>query len=411
MAQRFTAEQVCDQILSSLDDGSDDEAVREQIIDDDDSEENNSFSIVSDNSDPEYEPDTTEEISSEDDSDYDGEAANQSEPAQVPTDEAESYTSKNGLVWLSADPPSSRTRGCNICHTTEGPCGKAKLILTESDALSCFLDDDILHKVIQNTNQYARMYMVSKGRDPSTWKRVDETEMKAVIGVLYLLGVYRSQHESLRSLWSSGHSGRPIFKAAFSINRFEQIVSFMRFDDRDTRQVRKINDKFAPFRSLWNAFNENCRKNYNVGPYVTIDEQLIPFRGRCSFRQYMPKKPDKYAMKLFLMCDVATAYTFNGLPYAGREGDQRCTGLAESVVKKLVEPILNSGVNVTTDNWFTSAKLAADLLCKHITLLGTMRKNKPEIPSVRGDLWDQACLVFAKSKPWCPMCQKETRPL
>lgn len=103
MAQRFTAEQVCDQILSSLDDGSDDEAVREQIIDDDDSEENNSFSIVSDNSDPEYEPDTTGEISSEDDSDYDGEAANQSEPAQVPTDERESYTSKNGLVWLSAD--------------------------------------------------------------------------------------------------------------------------------------------------------------------------------------------------------------------------------------------------------------------------------------------------------------------
>jgi hypothetical protein len=35
---------------------------------------------------------------------------------------------------------------------------------------------------------------------------------------------------------------------------------------------------------------------------------------------------------------------------------------------------------VTTDNWFTSTKLASDLLLKQITLLGTMRKNKPDIP-------------------------------
>lgn len=225
--------------------------MREQI--DSDDEENASFeSIVSDDSDPEYEPDITGEISSEDDSDDDGEAA-RNEPVQVPADETESYTSKNGLLWLSADPPSSRTIGCNILHTKEGPCGKAKLVLTESDALSCLIDDDILHKVIENTNQYARMYMVSKGRDPSTWKQVEETEMKAVIGVLYLIGVYRSK--SLRSLWSSGHSERPIFKAAFSINRFEYI---MRFDDRGTRQARKINDKFALFRSLWNAFIEHC---------------------------------------------------------------------------------------------------------------------------------------------------------
>lgn len=68
------------------------------------------------------------------------------------------------------------------------------------------------------------------------------------------------------------------------------------------------------------------------------------------------------------------------VPFTGREGDQQYTGLAECVVKKLVELILNSGVNITNDNWFMSAKLAADLLCKDITLLETMRKNKPEVP-------------------------------
>ena len=34
---------------------------------------------------------------------------------------------------------------------------------------------------------------------------------------------------------------------------------------------------------------------------------------------------------------------------------------------------------MTTDNWFTSSKLAGDLLLKQITLLGMLRKNKPDI--------------------------------
>ncbi len=86
-------------------------AVREQI--DSDDEENASFeSIVSDNSDPEYEPDITGEISSEDNSDDDGEAVKKKKNIQV---SAESYTrNKNGLVWLSADPPSSRTSKAEI---------------------------------------------------------------------------------------------------------------------------------------------------------------------------------------------------------------------------------------------------------------------------------------------------------
>lgn len=281
---------------------------------------------------------------------------------------------------MSADPPPSKTRACNIRHTKEGPRGEAKNVGSELEAFSCFIDNEILQTIIENTNKYGREYMSSKKGDSNLWTPVDEIEMKAVIGVLYLLGVYRSQHESLRCLWSNGHSARPIFKAAFSVNRFEQILAFLRFDDRDTRQQRASNDKFVPFRSLWNAFVENCRRNYHVSAYVTIDEQLIPFRGRCGFCQYMPSKPDKYGMKLFLMCDVETAYTFNGLPYVGREGNERCVGLAESVVTKLAEPLHKSGINITTDNWFTSSRLATALLSKQITLLGTVRKNKQEVP-------------------------------
>lgn len=42
---------------------------------------------------------------------------------------------------------------------------------------------------------------------------------------------------------------------------------------------------------------------------------------------------------------------------------------------------MNSGRNLTTDNWYTSILLANDLLKEKITLVGTLRKNKREIPN------------------------------
>ena len=54
-------------------------------------------------------------------------------------------------------------------------------------------------------------------------------------------------------------------------------------------------------------------------------------------------------MKLFLICDCTSGYTYNGLPYTGREGDTR-VGLAEHFVKTLCNPVHKSGINVTTDN-------------------------------------------------------------
>ena len=86
---------------------------------------------------------------------------------------------------------------------------------------------------------------------------------------------------------------------------------------------------------MWEKFIDNCRKHYAVGAFVTIHEQLIPFRGRCGFRQYIPSKPDKYGMKLFLLCDCLTGCTFNDMPYVGRQGNQRNVGLSADVVKHI----------------------------------------------------------------------------
>jgi len=63
----------------------------------------------------------------------------------------------------------------------------------------------------------------------------------------------------------------------------------IRLDDRAGRTERRFEDKMAEFREIWDKFIGLCKSLYLVGSTVCIDEQLLPFRGRCGFRQYMPK--------------------------------------------------------------------------------------------------------------------------
>jgi hypothetical protein len=57
------------------------------------------------------------------------------------------------------------------------------------------------------------------------------------------------------------------------------------------------------------------RSSYKAGANVTVDEQLITFRGRSGFKVYIPSKPGKYGMKVWMLCDAETGYCMNLQPY------------------------------------------------------------------------------------------------
>ena len=93
------------------------------------------------------------------------------------------------------------------------------------------------------------------------------------------------------------------------------------------------------FREIWDNFIGLCKSLYLVGSAVCIDEQLLPFRGRCGFRQHMSKKPSKYGIKIWMMCDCAAKYMTNVQVYLDKENNEVARGLASYVVCKLVGPI------------------------------------------------------------------------
>jgi len=165
-------------------------------------------------------------------------------------------------------------------------------------------------------------------------------ELQATFGLLYMGGVFRMI--STRRMWPKNPVQNLVFPAVMYGERFAEILCLLRFDDRGTRESRRATDKFAPIRDLWNLFVEQNRKLYTLSAYMTVDEQLLGFRGKCPFRQYIKSKPDRYGIKLWICADAETFFVFTMKPYLGREEAairNRTVSPGAEVVLKLMEPL------------------------------------------------------------------------
>lgn len=115
--------------------------------------------------------------------------------------------------------------------------------------------------------------------------------------------------------------------------------------------------------------------------------RCLQSRGRCKFKIYMPRKPAKFGLKIMMLCDARSSYCYNAYIYTGKNSDgsglsneyANCSNPTKPVIR-LTQCIFNTNRNVTGDNWFSSIPLAELLSKKGLTYVGTLKKNKPEIP-------------------------------
>ena len=76
-------------------------------------------------------------------------------------------------------------------------------------------------------------------------------------------------------------------------------------------------DQLFKLRPFLTSLVTNFRQRYTLGCELNIDEQMVSFKGRLSFLQYMPKKPTKWGMKAFVLSDSRTGYIYNWRLYTG----------------------------------------------------------------------------------------------
>lgn len=289
----------------------------------------------------------------------------------------------NKTKWTMRPPSTARrTKSHNIVVHLPGVKGEAKKAKTVLECWECLFTEDILETMIKYTNQYIDTIKGRFSRERDI-KHTDLIELRAFIGLLYLAGAYRGNRQSLEELWGTEGDGIEKFRLVMSIKRFKLLIRCLRFDDRTSRTQRKAYDRLAPIRKMFEMFVQNCQNSYILGENVTIDEMLPGFRGRCRFRQYIPSKPNKYGIKLFALVDAKMVYTYNMEIYAGKQPDGPfcISNKPTDVVKRMAGPLFGTGRNITGDNWFTDLDLIDELKLKKLSYVGTVRKNKRQLPA------------------------------
>jgi hypothetical protein len=294
------------------------------------------------------------------------------------------FLSKDKLVrWKkTCEQRNIRTRSVNLVTALPGPTDNAKCAKTPLECFEIFVTDEIVDIITKNTNVFINAISGNFKRERAC-RLTDTTEMKAFLGLLILAGSFRSGHQNLEELFSQDGLGMEIFYGTMSLDRFNFLLRTIRFDNITNRAERRVHDKFAAFREVFEIFVLNCEKSFSLSCSTTVDEQLVPFRGKCSFRQYMKSKPAKYGIKVFTLTDAKMFYVKTMEVYLGAQPEGSpfiISNKPYDVVLRLAKSIEGKGRNITADNWFSSYALVYKLLTKKTSYVGTIRKDKGELP-------------------------------
>lgn len=362
--------------------------------DDDDVEADNDYV-------PEDASDAEQELELEEDEDEDEGALDEEEEdlgmvrleeieavqAAVPVDRmpaGEYYSCKDGFIWTHEPPPPGRPQSHNIVVAArQGPI--RSFLANPMAIFKQIVTPEMVNIIVRQTNRKAKDIIDNwnwnhSASKPKVWEPTNEKEMYAFFGLLLYSGLFKTNTQPTKELWAPYHFD--LFKATMSLKRYNILLRYIRFDDGTTRAQRLLTSKSAAIDDIWLMMSANLERAYVPGANLTVDEQLFPFRGRTRFTQYIPSKPAKYGIKIWWICDAKSHYPLKGRIYTGKlEGAVRDINQGERVVLSLVQKYNNSGRTIYCDNFFTTFKLATNLMELKLAIVGTVRANKRFVPS------------------------------
>ena len=107
---------------------------------------------------------------------------------------------------------------------------------------------------------------------------------------------------------------------------------------------------------------------------------MIGTHCRVAFLQYLPKRPTKFGIKVWVNSEAKTGYVLAMQVYTGAEADTGKKGLAYRVVMDLLRLYEGKNHLLYVDNFYTSPTLLADLVKKGIYCTGTVQTDRKGFP-------------------------------
>ncbi|XP_048106446.1 piggyBac transposable element-derived protein 2 [Alosa alosa] len=233
-------------------------------------------------------------------------------------------------------------------------------------------EPQIVNRGDQQTVHNTNMYALQKGKENLA---VTSEEMQIFLGINMIMGYIR--YPKARMYWSSEDGLRlGIIADAMSVNRFEQILSYLHFVDNYTYEPENT-DRLFKVRPVLSTLQKTFLATADPEEFHSIDEQMIPFKGQLSIKQYIPKKPKPWGVKVWVRAG-SSGYVYRFEVYQGSANRGHSSGLrmAGDVVMRLCDDKKHKNHKVFFDNFFSSIPLLEALKDLGIYGTGTCRANR-----------------------------------
>lgn len=162
--------------------------------------------------------------------------------------------------------------------------------LTPFEYFQQHLSPELFEKISVETSNYA---MQKDGIE----LKVCKDDIEKYVGILLHMGIVKMP--SYRMFWAENTRYEKVADV-LSRNRFEELKKYIHFNDNTLNKNPTDSefDKLFKVRPLL----ENLRANtvrINPEEMHSVDEQIIPYKGRSSIKQYIKNKPHKWGFKVF----------------------------------------------------------------------------------------------------------------
>jgi len=146
----------------------------------------------------------------------------------------------------------------------------------------------------------------------ASWRKITRDDVTAFLGFSILMEI--NVLPSLDDYWQRDKNLRyaPVAER-ISRDRFRDISRYLHFVDNATLQPRGSpkHDQLGKIRPFLTHINQQCRLLYNPHREVAVDEAMIKFKGRSTLKQYMPLKPMKHGINVWVLGDSQTGTSPN----------------------------------------------------------------------------------------------------
>uniref|UniRef100_A0A671QAP2 Si:ch211-130m23.5 n=1 Tax=Sinocyclocheilus anshuiensis TaxID=1608454 RepID=A0A671QAP2_9TELE len=256
----------------------------------------------------------------------------------------------------------------------------------DADTLDYFrllFPDSLFEHMVEQTNSYALYRQRRSSRSDAHWHPTDIREMRAYVGLNILMGI--NQLPDYGMYWASdifiGNAG---FKKTMTARRFEKLNQNLHLCDRGSEPSKGElgYDGLYKIRPLMDMVGNTMWDAYLPNRCLTIDECAIAPKGRFSPTQYMPSKPLRKGLKVWMLCDSRSGYCHRTRIYVGKPSDDlAAAALSHKVVTSLARGLEGRHHHIFMDSFFTSVPLLQHLLHQGLYACGPTnpcRRGYPE---------------------------------